>query len=68
MRFLERRGELETPFDTRSVHFEESDTHDKDDDTSDEREDTFPNLFSVGPEIPNGSVELSLTLSEGMSE
>ena len=59
MGLLERRRELETPFDTRSVHLEEGNAHDEDDDASDEGEDAFPDLLSVGPQVADGCVELS---------
>jgi hypothetical protein len=39
---IECLSELDPPFDSASVHLQESNTHDVDDDGCDEGEDTFP--------------------------
>jgi hypothetical protein len=42
-------SKLVSPFDPRSIHFEECDAHDENQDRGDSGKDTFPNLFRLGP-------------------
>lgn len=42
-------SELVSPFDPRSIHFEECDAHDENQDGGDCGKDAFPNLFCLGP-------------------